>query len=224
MGKSLQVTTHSIREGRRQLAVLDAQAEACRATDATARGVDAGSYPVAMIPLTEGAVLPLAAERRARFLEGLRSEIAASASLDQERVGERESGSHGASGSHAAAVHAVTVAVCSACRGDCCTAGADHAFLRREWLAQARTISGLDDSSLLEWYEARLPRETIAGGCVFQSAEGCTIEREMRAPICNRYLCRGLRSAIECTDGGTAGVYVIHRRKQELSGGRFIPL
>lgn len=99
---------------------------------------------------------------------------------------------------------------CGTCRGECCTAGGDHAFLRADSLARVRAqhpeASG---ALLLSSYAAHLPTRHYRGSCVYHTTVGCALPRTMRSNICNRYLCGGLtqlKRALESTESTAAFV------------------
>lgn len=97
---------------------------------------------------------------------------------------------------------------CASCRGSCCRHGEDHAFLRPATLRRfLKAHPGLTPAKAKEEYLRRLPAESIAGGCVFQGREGCTLPRSMRSDVCNRYHCEDLETLRKST--GAAPVLVI---------------
>ena len=83
---------------------------------------------------------------------------------------------------------------CATCRGHCCRTGGDVAFLdtsdlERFWSTRPRASS----ASIVRSYLSALPERSYAGSCVFHGRSGCTLPREMRANLCNAFLCDGLR-------------------------------
>ena len=99
---------------------------------------------------------------------------------------------------------------CGTCRGECCTAGGDHAFLRADSLARVRAQHPeANEDTLLARYAAYLPTRHYRGSCVYHTTAGCALPRTMRANICNRYLCGGLtqlKRALENVEGDAAFV------------------
>ncbi len=91
----------------------------------------------------------------------------------------------------------VTARVCGFCAGRCCQLGGHrHAFLRRQQLL--RWVAARPGTTLAEAaadYAQRLPRRHVAGSCVYHGPQGCVLPREMRADICNTYLCEPLKAA-----------------------------
>lgn len=115
----------------------------------------------------------------------------------------------------------VVIAVCSACKGACCAAGREHAFLRVRTMREfAVAHPSLTDDEIVQAYLAPLPERTSHPGCVYQGARGCTLPRDMRSAICNSYLCNGLQQAVNAATPETVGVYVAHRDGVNISGGR----
>ena len=117
---------------------------------------------------------------------------------------------------------------CATCRGSCCRLGAQtQAFLTANTLRGYRkTTPGLDDDAMVEAYRARLPERTLTDGCVFQGERGCVLPREMRAPICNAFLCTTLRQLVAeqvatPPERPLQGAYLVHLHGRRLQGGRF---
>jgi hypothetical protein len=87
----------------------------------------------------------------------------------------------------------VARAACSLCRGWCCRNGGDDGFLDDRTLAR----QGLDnpeitDEAITQLYLARVPNAAYQDSCIFHGQRGCTLDRSMRADICNTYFCNGL--------------------------------
>jgi len=90
----------------------------------------------------------------------------------------------------AAGSDALVQSVCTGCRGSCCRSGGDEAYLTEETIA--RVLKDHPDwtlPQLAESYLARLPAESIVDSCIYHSATGCGLPRELRSDTCNRYLC-----------------------------------
>lgn len=86
------------------------------------------------------------------------------------------------------------LAVCRTCRGACCKAGEDHAFLTRAVLSRVKREQRMaTDASLLESYLDRVPTDARAGSCIYHGAMGCALPRAMRSETCNRFLCLPLK-------------------------------
>jgi hypothetical protein len=87
----------------------------------------------------------------------------------------------------------VAHAACSLCRGWCCRNGGDDAFLDDQTMARVRRDRPeLDAQALLRIYVARVPVLAYRDSCIFHGKRGCTLDRSLRADVCNGYFCRGL--------------------------------
>jgi len=108
------------------------------------------------------------------------------------------------------AMAAVLARGCATCGGACCTAGGDHAFLRRDNLRRIRRAHAtIDDATLHATYAAHIPERHYAGSCLFHAEHGCALPRTLRSDLCNRYLCGDLgrlAAALEACGGTTAFV------------------
>lgn len=85
-------------------------------------------------------------------------------------------------------------ALCAHCAGGCCANGGSQAAFvgaatLRRWLNE-HPDSTVDDA--IADYLSYLPAEHVEGHCRFQAASGCTLPREKRSDICNRYRCTSL--------------------------------
>ena len=86
------------------------------------------------------------------------------------------------------------LAVCRTCRGACCKAGEDHAFLTRAVLSRVKAERRVaTEALLLESYLDHVPETARRGSCIYHGAEGCALPRAMRSETCNRFLCYPLK-------------------------------
>jgi hypothetical protein len=103
-------------------------------------------------------------------------------------------------------------ASCGTCRGECCTAGGTHAFLKVDSLVRVRAQLAAADAAgpraarmradgadgaltadgLEALYASHLPARHYRGSCVYHTTAGCNLPRSLRANLCNRYVCGGL--------------------------------
>ena len=101
-------------------------------------------------------------------------------------------------------------AVCIACQGDCCLMGGErHAFLTSDTIhCQRWKTPGLTKSALLEAYMSHIPETSTSGSCVYHGPEGCTLDRTLRADICNSFQCQFRRdlAALIAKRPGTGAV------------------
>jgi hypothetical protein len=92
----------------------------------------------------------------------------------------------------------VARAACSLCRGWCCQKGGDDAFLDDQTMARVRRDRPqLDAQALLRIYVERVPVLAYQDSCIFHGKQGCTLDRSLRADICNSYFCRGLGTYVK---------------------------
>jgi hypothetical protein len=82
---------------------------------------------------------------------------------------------------------------CSLCKGWCCRNGDDDAFLDDRTLARVRLARPeMDERAVLRLYLDRVPPVAYRDSCIFHGKRGCTLDRSLRADVCNSYYCGGL--------------------------------
>ncbi len=217
---------------REAYARLQSVAEAKRNRSLTARGMpeaDWSEWPVAVVPKFRARLSRLAVKRRALFMAGLADHVrgARARFVAGERVTVTELAvSAPLLTARQAEVSALLGTVCGACRGSCCKGGADHAYLREHaMMAYMQRFPERSDDEILTHYRSYLPERTLTGGCVYQREDGCSLPRDMRADICNRYHCSGLLSIRDgYGDAAPIQTYVAHREGPKITGGRFLPV
>ena len=80
----------------------------------------------------------------------------------------------------------VARAACSLCKGWCCRNGADDAFLDDATLALVRlTNPDMTEHAMLSLYLRRVPPVVSRDSCIFHGKNGCTLDRSLRADVCN---------------------------------------
>lgn len=91
-------------------------------------------------------------------------------------------------------VLAVLAKGCACCKGSCCQGGGyAHAYLTLETIRRyMATRPDQRPRDVLAAYLSHLGNQTYARSCVYHQADGCSLPREMRADICNRFFCGGL--------------------------------
>ncbi len=113
---------------------------------------------------------------------------------------------------------------CRLCRGNCCREGANHAFISAATIRRfASTVPQLTPAEVQDAYRKRLPAESVTGSCLFHTQHGCSLSREMRSNMCNRFLCPALltvRQQLE-TDPPD-GFFVAAAHEDALVGGQFV--
>ena len=222
---------HPIAAQRERNARIREQAESiARAQPLTA----AAPVPVGVVPVNtrETARLPLRTRRV--FLDRLAGRIRATYAEPDTGVTPVDVAPMDPAPSTQLATASILGRSCATCRGECCTAGGDHAFLREDSLARVRASHpSHNEQSLLEAYEGHLPARHYRGSCVYHTTVGCALPRTLRANICNRYLCGGLtqlKRALESSESEIAFVAAadtVHLRRMariDANGTRAIPL
>ncbi|MCR9295061.1 MAG: hypothetical protein NXI32_20275 [bacterium] len=148
---------------------------------------------VALVPYTPQAVVENPIERRQQLLEHIRNLIQrAVVCLPSAADYLRPESDYLP---EATEVESQVFAVgCRLCRGHCCVAGNTHAFLT---ISTIRRVFQLyptwSPQQVFDAYRTRIPEQSVQGSCVFHGQQGCTLPRQMRADLCNRYLCRDLQ-------------------------------
>jgi hypothetical protein len=103
--------------------------------------------------------------------------------------------------------------MCGMCKGGCCTAGGDSAYITPSTIRRfLDTHPDSSDSDILEEYLSRLSPDTVIEACINQSSTGCVLPRSMRSDTCNEYYCKALEEWHEhAASGETDAVLVIQR-------------
>jgi hypothetical protein len=148
---------------------------------------DDDSLPV-MVPRSDKVLVPTSAARVRRLREHL---IEALRELRTAKHVERIASPLLPEPSGFAASVARTA--CSLCKGWCCRNGDDDAFLDDRTLARVRLARpDMDERALLRLYLALVPPVAYRDSCIFHGNRGCTLDRSLRADVCNTYYCGGL--------------------------------
>lgn len=186
---------------------------------------DGGTIPVAVVPANTRETEPVPPSVRRAFLERLQASLDRNAELPS-RTDDMPGASppvHEAPSARAEELAALLGRSCATCRGECCTAGGDHAFLRADSVARIRhEHQSLGDAGLLALYNAHVPQRHYRGSCLFHETTGCALPRTLRSDLCNRYICGGLTqltSALDATGGTVAFVGAadsVHLRRMAL--------
>src|SRR5690606_19576300 len=109
---------------------------------------------------------------------------------------------------------ALAIGLCTACAGGCCTKGGNAAYLTAHTMQRVRAdLPDISLADLQQLYLMRLPRESMAGSCIYHTSEGCALPRELRSDTCNNYACEAFKalptkSCIEEADVETTKVLV----------------
>jgi hypothetical protein len=97
---------------------------------------------------------------------------------------------------------------CALCKGWCCRNGGDDAFLDDQTMARVRRDRpDLDEQTMVNLYAEQVPDLAYKDSCIFHGMRGCTLDRALRADICNSYFCGGLSTYL--TDRRAAASTVV---------------
>lgn len=160
-------------------------------------GADAERMLIAPVPFQDGPVRALPPERRAAF-EAHLDDILARAFEAPDTMPMT------LPPTNPAEEPPIVDAACAACQGLCCRkgGGSAHAFLTPQTVVYLlRADPDLTAEELRQTYLDALPERSVAGSCVYQSDEGCTLSREFRASLCNRFYCHDLYALHDQTGG-----------------------
>lgn len=144
-------------------------------------------FLIGVLPANELEVEAAAPDRIERFLERLRGILGAARSVPS-------AANRPATGPEEPPL-ALQRAACGVCRGRCCRAGGDHAYLDEESLARILAAEpSRSEEELLAQYRHFAPARAYLGACLFQAEDGCGLPRALRSDTCNRHLCGELRT------------------------------
>ncbi len=102
----------------------------------------------------------------------------------------------------------VARSACSLCKGWCCRNGHDDAFLDDRTLARVRLARpDATEHTLLRSYLDCVPPLAYRDSCIFHGKHGCTLDRSMRAEVCNTYYCGELGAFMQ--GAGNPGPIVV---------------
>jgi hypothetical protein len=94
---------------------------------------------------------------------------------------------------------------CGLCRGECCSRGGNHAYLRGDAIARyMRANPEKSRDEVLEDYVGHAGERTIERSCAYHGPKGCTLPRDMRSNICNTFYCYGLVDFRVAVNSGVA--------------------
>ncbi len=146
-----------------------------------------------IVPEFDGELAPQSEDRKEAFRQELEERFAAAeplaADLDRARMLRQEY-----QWRHEDELQPHVINACSTCRGSCCQSGKTHAYLQPEFLA-FRLITEPEETSatLIDDYLRRIPERSMNDSCLYHTAEGCNLPREIRSSTCNEFLCEGIR-------------------------------
>lgn len=214
---------HTCRVCRRPLTVADRAAGVCptprcRHTDHDRRAMDARermaaadralhfagarrsaipdpeTYPITRLPAFRGKTSPLPKRRRQAFRSFLEQLLRECETAGWELPSPETAPVSELPAASSAARETVSGKACGGCRGYCCVAGGDHAWLTARTIRRyRREHPAAGPGEILAAYLALLGPRTYKGSCVYHGSNGCRLPREMRSDTCNRYFCPELR-------------------------------
>ena len=109
----------------------------------------------------------------------------------------------------------ISDAFCGICRGGCCPAGKDTAFISAYSMRKFMDRHpDLTDEQIFAEFFSRRPEQTVPNSCINHGPRGCGLPREMRAETCNGFYCEdvvGYRRSLEDRDGTVTAALVVQR-------------
>ena len=145
----------------------------------------AGGSQAVMVPLARKALASMPAERVRRLRKHLIASLRTLRTM-KGPVSPMRSEPEGFAGE-------VARTACALCKGYCCKGGGEHAYLDERTMGRVRAAwPELEARAVLRLYLDRVPAESYAGSCIFHGAQGCTLDRSLRADLCNVYYCTAL--------------------------------
>ena len=214
---------------------LIATVPARRRRSAAQRGIareDRDSYRLAILPFNADRPAALAQERRDAFEAHLRSNItrareqlAAGVVPAPPTVSVRLPNDV-RSDAELEAEQKLLGAGCAACRGQCCHLGGNHAFNEvNTMMLYLQRFPTHDDETIVSRYLSYLAPRTMSRGCVYQEAGGCSLPRDLRSDVCNRFYCASIRVLRnQFAAGEPVRAYFLHQRDGQLVGDRFVEI
>jgi hypothetical protein len=149
-----------------------------------------------MVPISDKELVPTPASRVRRLRENLVRVLRESRTVkDPERPSPPRCDVPAGFAAH------VARAACALCRGWCCRNGGDDAFLDDRTLARVRHARpALDARAVVRLYVESIPPNVYHDSCIFHGKDGCTLDRTLRADICNSFYCRHLGAYLRATE------------------------
>jgi hypothetical protein len=209
-------------ERRRDEERRTADEELMRRHEAELRSVHGAAIPQSVVrarlPAYEQPAVPLPDERRADFLESVAHSI--DRAFEDPREPEPELPK--AAESQGPRIQAA----CASCRGACCRFGGTRAFLNPDHFRHYRRLHpGKGREEILAEYRARIPSVTCKDSCVFHTQTGCALPRDLRADVCNSWLCDGISRMLSAQPEGSPPLpvlsFCIRKDRPELARSTF---
>lgn len=188
----------------------DEVAENAAAFSALRKRVKVVSEPLALLlPTGPARASRVTAQRRARYLAHLVEITAEAKNLPAAQVAAVAPRAEGTS--------SMPGSLCALCRGGCCTRGGEKAYLSAETMRRFMDAQPeFSSDAVVAAYLDRVTKRAQTGSCINHTAQGCSLPKEMRSDICNRFSCESLATlqAAQRAPEQVAVVIVV-RRKQD---------
>lgn len=155
---------------------------------------EAASFPIVTIPSfdRQSARTP---RRRRSLLRTHVARLVAEVSQPATTSGPIEVQSQPDGKAERAGMGAVLREACAICRGACCRAGGDHAYLTEATIRRYRDAHpGRGSGEVVNDYVSRIPLRAYRDSCIYHAPGGCALPRDMRSDTCNAFFCESLRS------------------------------
>jgi len=121
-------------------------------------------------------------------------------------------------------INTISDKLCSMCKGGCCAAGRDSAYLTVDTIRRYMDVNpGLSEKDILDSYLSNISLETVEDACINQTKTGCALPTEMRSDTCNGYYCDSLKSYQKEHAGKTDLGRVLAIQRSNTNWNRFNP-
>lgn len=157
--------------------------------------VPAQEITIAVVPYQNEPLVPLSNGRRTGFEMHLNAII--ESAFDDANI----STSFALFSREADPENALISAGCATCQGSCCKQGAaNNAFLTDDLLRYfILKTPELTPNIIRSTYLDALPDVSVKDACVFQGAQGCVLDRSLRANTCNSFHCHDVIAMLQNT-------------------------
>ena len=105
-----------------------------------------------------------------------------------------------------AALEAEVGKLCSLCKGGCCAAGGNHAYIHAVTIRRLMDAHAMSSEELQAFYRDQLPEVSVVGSCINQTDSGCSLPRMYRSDVCNLYLCGAMEEHLQWTESNGSNV------------------
>lgn len=114
---------------------------------------------------------------------------------------------------------------CRLCRGLCCRLGATHAFLSVTTMRRVfENHPELEPEEVVQTYLDHLPEQSLVNSCVFHGTQGCTLPRDWRADMCNRFLCQDLLAIRRVRNDNPDADFFVVAEEEQIVAAEFVEM